>query len=457
MTQEAVKRSNSNTQIGRSLPNDLEAEEALLGAMLLSKEAIAEALEITRASDFYKPAHAEIFQAIIELYQRGEPVDTVTVADELKRKDLSDFTGGIGALMELQSNTPSIGSAAYYAKIVEEHAILRRLIQIANEIAEMGYSLPSDVAEVLDKAESLVFGVAERRSKDTAKRIYDLLSEAMDELEALIERGTSLIGVPTGFRGLDELLAGLQKSNLIIVGARPSMGKTSFALGIALNVAVQEHKPVLIFSLEMSHMEITQRLLASYAKVDANRLRTGKLTNSEWQKISAAISPLGEAPIYIDDNPMVSVMDIRAKARRLFSKEQGLGLVIVDYLQLMTGREKAENRQVEVAEISRGLKILARELGVPVMALSQLSRSLEQRADKQPVLADLRESGSLEQDADVVMFIYREDFYDKASTEKGTADIIVAKHRNGPTGKVKLIFREQYTRFDDPETSADIY
>jgi replicative DNA helicase len=457
MRQEAVKRSNSNTQIGRSLPNDLEAEEALLGAMLLSKEAIAEALEIARASDFYKPAHAEIFQAIIELYQRGEPVDTVTVADELKRKDLSDFTGGIGALMELQSNTPSIGSAAYYAKIVEEHAILRRLIQIANEIAEMGYSLPSDVAEVLDKAESLVFGVAERRSKDTAKRIYDLLSEAMDELEALIERGTSLIGVPTGFRGLDELLAGLQKSNLIIVGARPSMGKTSFALGIALNVAVQEHKPVLIFSLEMSHMEITQRLLASYAKVDANRLRTGKLTNSEWQKISAAISPLGEAPIYIDDNPMVSVMDIRAKARRLFSKEQGLGLVIVDYLQLMTGREKAENRQVEVAEISRGLKILARELGVPVMALSQLSRSLEQRADKQPVLADLRESGSLEQDADVVMFIYREDFYDKASTEKGTADIIVAKHRNGPTGKVKLIFREQYTRFDDPETSADIY
>jgi replicative DNA helicase len=431
---------------GRVPPHNLEAEESLLGAMLLSRDAIASAVETCSADDFYKPAHGHIFEAITNLYGHGEPADPVTVADELRRADLLEAIGGVGILSSLQANTPATSNAARYARIVEEHALLRRLIGVAGEIAEMGYSVPEDIAQVVDEAETLVFKVAQRRVADTLKPIKELLEESLDRLEALFDRGEAITGVPTGYVDLDEQLAGLQPSNLLIVGARPGMGKTSFALGMVANAAMEAQTPVLFFSLEMSHSEISQRLLCAEARVDATRMRNGRLHESDWPKITHAIGRLAEAPIFIDDNPNVTVMDIRAKARRMKSRD-GLGLVVVDYLQLMSGRARAENRQVEVSEISRSLKILARELEVPVVALSQLSRNLEMRADKRPVLADLRESGSLEQDADVVMFIYRDELYDPESSDRGTAEVIVAKHRNGPTGKTQLAFLDHYTRF----------
>ncbi|MGQ0520501.1 MAG: replicative DNA helicase [Actinomycetota bacterium] len=431
---------------GRSVPADLHAEESLLGAMLLSKDAVVEAVQICAADDFYKPAHGHVFDAITSLYARGEPGDPVTVADELRRAGLLDAVGGTPVLISLQANTPAIGNAPRYARIVEEHALLRRLIGVASEIAELGYEIPEDVGAAIDKAETLVFQLGQRRVADTMAPLRDLLEKSLDHLEALYERGESITGTPTGFTDLDERLAGLQPSNLIILGARPSMGKTSFALNIVAHAAMHARTPVLMFSLEMSNHEITQRLLCAEARVDATRMRNGRLVETDWPKISHAIGRLGEAPIFVDDNPNLTIMDIRAKARRLKSRE-GLGLVVVDYLQLMTGRTNAENRQVEVSEISRGLKILARELEVPVIALSQLSRGLEARADKRPMLADLRESGSLEQDADVVMFLYRDEVYNAESPDRGTAEVIVSKHRNGPTGVLQLAFLSQYTRF----------
>jgi replicative DNA helicase len=388
---------------GRVPPHDLDAEESLLGAMLLSRDAIAAALECCKAEDFYKPAHGHIFSAVTALYIRGEAADPVTVVDELRRSGLLDAVGDQSVLLSLQVNTPSPGNASYYAKIVEELALLRGLISVAGEIAELGYSVPEDVTEVVDRAESLVFDVAQRRVIDSMASLRDLLAESLDHLESLYNRGETITGVPTGFVDLDERLAGLQKSNLVVVGARPSMGKTSLALGIVAHAAVHARIPVLLFSLEMSHLELTQRLLCSEARVDATRMRNGRLHEADWPKISEAIGRLGDAPIYIDDNPNVTVMDIRAKARRLKARE-GLGLVVVDYLQLMTGhqRSRAENRQVEVSEISRGLKVLARELDIPVLALSQLSRNLEMRQDKRPVLADLRESGCLTSDTRIL-------------------------------------------------------
>ncbi|HEX9968576.1 MAG TPA: replicative DNA helicase, partial [Acidimicrobiales bacterium] len=405
-----------------------------------------DAVQIVDADDFYKPAHGHVFAAITSLYGQGEPVDPVTVADELRRADLLDHIGGSATLVTLQANTPAISNAGRYARIVEEHALLRRLIGVAGEIAELGYDVPDDVAGAVDRAESMVFEVAQRRVTDTTKPLRDLLAASLDRLEALYDRGDAITGVPTGFVDLDDRLSGLQPSNLIIVGARPAMGKTSFALNLAAHAAMEGGVPTLIFSLEMSHLEITQRLICAEARVEATRMRNGRLHDSDWGKISHAIGRLGEAPIYIDDNPMITVMDIRAKARRLKSRE-GLGLVVIDYLQLMSGRSNAENRQVEISEISRGLKILARELNVPVIALSQLSRQLEMRADKRPQLADLRESGALEQDADVVMFLYRDEVYNSESPDRGTAEVIVSKHRSGPTGVTQLAFLDHYTKF----------
>jgi replicative DNA helicase len=430
----------------RAIPHDLDAEESLLGAMLLSREAIAEGVRVCTAADFYKPAHGHVFDAIISLYGQGEPADPVTVADELRRAGLLEAVGGPGVLISLQSNTPAISNAARYARIVEEHALLRRLIGVAAEIAELGYSVPDDVTAAVDQAESMVFEVAQRRGVDSLVPLRQLLNDALDNLESLYERGDAITGLPTGYQELDEHLAGLQPSNLMIVGARPGAGKTSFALGLAAHAAMARRLPVLVFSLEMSHLEITQRLLCGEARVDSSRMRTGRLQERDWAQIQHALGRLGEAPLYVDDSANTTVMDIRAKARRLKSKE-GLALVVVDYLQLMTGRQTAENRQVEVSEISRGLKILARELDIPVVALSQLSRNLEMRADKRPVLADLRESGSLEQDADVVLFIYRDELYNPDSPDRGQAEVIVAKHRNGPTGVCRLAFLENYARF----------
>jgi len=434
---------------GRVPPHNLEAEESVLGAMLLSRDAIAAAMENCRAEDFYKASHGYIFEAITSLFGRGEPADWVTVTEELRRRELLESIGDTSVFVTLQANTPSIGNAEYYAKIVEELALLRRLVAVAGEISELGYSVPEDVSEVLDRAESLVFDVAQRRVVDTMTPLEDLLGATLDHLEHLFSRSETVTGLATGYTDLDEQLAGLQPSNLVVVGARPAMGKTAFALGMVANAGVKLKKPVLLFSLEMSHMELTQRLLSSEARVDASRMRTGKLRESDWPKIGNAISRMSEAPIYIDDNPNLTVMDIRARARRLKSRE-GLSLVVIDYLQLMTGRHGSENRQVEVSEISRGLKILARELEVPVVALSQLSRNLEGRPDKRPMLADLRESGSIEQDADVVLFLYRDEVYNPDATETaGTAEVIVAKHRNGPTGTTRLAFIGHHARFDN--------
>jgi len=432
---------------GRVPPHNLAAEESLLGAMLLSRTAIDVASESVSPSDFYKPAHGHIYEAITSLSAQGEPVDPVTVADELARHDVLDAIGGPATLINLQAATPATSSAARYAKIVEEHSLLRGLIGVAGEIAEMGYEIPDDVPKTIDRAETLVFEIAQHRQTDSMSRLHDLLDQTLDSLEALYERGDAITGTPTGFTDFDELTAGLQPNALIVVGARPGMGKTSFAMGMAGHAALEAAKPVLFFSLEMSRVELSQRLLCSEARVDSTKVRNGRLSDDDWRRISHAIGRLSDAPLWIDDNPNVTVMEIRAKARRLQSKVGPLGMVVVDYIQLMTGNSRAENRQVEVAEISRGLKILARELQCPVVALAQLNRSLEQRADKRPMLSDLRESGSLEQDADVVVFLYRDEHYNTDSADRGTAEVLVAKHRAGPTGMVRLAFLDHYTKF----------
>jgi replicative DNA helicase len=431
----------------RTTPNNLQAEESLLGAMLLSREAIAAGTEIVRAEHFYKPAHAHVFEAIATLYSAGEPADPITVAEELNRAGLLDAVGGAAALVALQASAPAISNARRYAEIIEELALLRSMISTAGEIAELGYSLPDDVAKAVDQAESMIFNLAQHRVASSTASVHELLGETLDRLEQLYERGEAITGTPTGYVDLDEILAGLQPNALVVIGARPAMGKTSFALGMAAHAALAAHKPSLVFSLEMSRLEITQRLLSSEARVDAGRMRTGKLSEADWEKLGRAVGPLAEAPIWIDDNPNVTVMEIRSKARKLKSQVGDLGLVVVDYVQLMTGRSGAESRQVEVAEISRGLKILAREIEAPVVALAQLNRGLEQRADKRPMLSDLRESGSLEQDADVVLFLYRDEVYHHDTQDQGIAEVIVAKHRSGPTGTVRLAFLGQYTKF----------
>jgi len=371
--------------------------------MLLSRDAIAVASEVLNPEDFYKPAHAHVFDAICALTAAGEPADTVTVADELRRAGVFDAIGGPATLVALQANTPATSNAAHYARIVEEHALLRRLISVSGEISEAAFDLPEDVVKTVDWAETRVFEVAQRRVTDSLASIHDLLDANLDHLEVLYTRGDAITGVPTGFTDLDELTSGLQPSSLVVLGARPSAGKTALALSIASNAAINSRRPVLVFSLEMSHLELTQRLLCAEARVDSKRVRNGKLSAADWEKIAHATGRLGDAPLWIDDNPNLTIMEIRSRARRLRAKVGDLGLIVVDYLQLMSGRSSAENRQVEVSEISRGLKILARELECPVLALSQLSRQLELRADKRPNHADLRESGCLTGDTRITL------------------------------------------------------
>lgn len=433
--------------IGKVPPHNIEAEASLLGAMLLTKDAIVDGSQLVEASHFYKPVHQAIFEAIRRLYEQGEAVDAITVNDELKRAGVDEAVAGTGALMALSAGTPAATNASHYARIVYEHAVLRKLITTAHEIADIGYSQPDDVEKAVDEAETMVFNVAQGRVTDSMTFMHELLGETLDDIERLYDRGDAITGTPTGFVDLDRITAGLQPSNLIVVGARPAMGKTSFGLGMAAHAAMVERRPVLLFSLEMSKLEISKRLLCSEAKVDATNIRNGRLKDDDWTKLAQAMGRLGDAQLWIDDDPNITVMDIRAKARRLKSKVGDMGLIVVDYLQLMTGRGSAENRQVEVSEISRGLKILARELDCPVIALSQLSRGLEQRSDKRPMLADLRESGAIEQDADVVMFLYRDDVYNPDSADMGQAEVLIAKHRSGPTGVVRLAWLPHYTRF----------
>ncbi len=384
-------------------PHSIDAEESLLGAMLLSEQAISAASSIVTAEDFYRPAHRHVFDAVQALYAAGQGVDPVTVADELSDAGVLESIGGPAALISLQARTPAITNAEYYAKIIEEKALLRRLITTANDVAELGYQPLDDIEKTIDSAESMMFSVAQRRQTDSLAALAPLLDRSLEQLEALYERGDSITGTPTGYTDLDHQLAGLQPGALIVVGARPAMGKTALALGIASHAAVREQRPVLFFSLEMGHLELTQRLVAAEARIDATKLRTGRLTDADWTKITKAMGRLGEGSLWIDDNPALTITEIRSKARRLQDKlGHPLGLIVIDYLQLMSGRGSAESRQVEVAEISRGLKVLARELEVPVMALSQLSRQLELRADKRPMLADLRESGCLVADTRVL-------------------------------------------------------
>lgn len=437
---------------GRVPPHNLNAEESLLGALLLSRDAVGAVAEMgLSVNDFYKPAHQYVYDAIRGLNATGQPIDAVTVADELRRAGLLDEIGGAEMLLELQNATPAISNASRYAKIVQDTAVLRRLIRVASDIAEIAYSEPDDVSRALDEAETKVFEVAEDRVIDSVQPLGELMPLAMDKLQETFERGNTITGLATGYNDLDELLSGLQPSTLNIVGARPAMGKTAFGLGLAVHAAQTAKVPVLVFSLEMGHTELTQRILSSEARVDSTKLRNGRLTESDWTKLGRAVGRL-EVPLYLDDNPRVTVMEIRAKARRLKSRE-GLGLIVIDYLQLMSGNN-SENRQLEVSEISRGLKILARELEVPIVALSQLSRNLESRSDKRPMLADLRESGSLEQDADVVMFLYRDEVYNNESPDKGSAEVIIAKHRSGPIGMRRLAFLGAYTRFDNAARSG---
>lgn len=568
-------------------PHSVEAEDSLLGAMLLSRDAITEALEVVDESDFFQPSLRHIFVSVLQLYAAGEPTDVVSVADLLRRNGLLEQVGGVERLLSLQASTPAITSASRYAQIVRDYALLRRLIAAATQIAEQAYAPPADVQELIDFAEAKILEVSRGNRADSATLLRDVLWDALEELEQLFAEGGAQTKVTsTGFRDLDEKLSGLHRSNLVIVGARPGMGKTSFALSMASKVANSLAQPVLIFSLEMSRIEIGQRLLAAEAKVDSVKIRTGRLTEKEWDRISHAAGRLADRRIYIDDDPNITVLDVRARARRLRAQE-GLGLVVVDYLQLMSSRRNVESRQVEVSEISRGLKLLARELDVPVVALSQLSRNLETRHDKRPQLADLRESGclawetrimladgsevpigllwskghtglevlgvddrgevvrakarravatgvrdlvcidfadgtrlratashplrtkegfapagalppgtevlgvddrgevvaravtgswplgrelvfdmevpglhsfvaeglsvhnSLEQDADVVLFIYRDEAYREDSPDRGVAEVIIAKHRNGPTGTVTLAFIENWALFVD--------
>jgi len=385
---------------GRVPPHNLEAEESLLGAMLLSRDAITAAVEArVDASDFYKPAHGHVFEAVMALYGQGEPVDPVTVAEELRRAELLDALGGKPTLLRIQAGTPASANAGHYAGIVSELALLRRLIAVAGDIAEMGYEAPDDVTETLDRAESLVFEVAERRVAESLVGISDSLQSTLDQIESLYGRDSDITGVPTGYLELDDLLLGLQPSTLITVAARPGAGKTSFALGAAANVALVSRRPTLFFSMEMGNLELTKRLLAAEARVEAKKLWTGNIPETDWTRLSHAVGRLAEAPLFIDDNPHCTVMEMRAKARRVKARHGDLGMVVVDYLQLMSsGVRRPESRQVEVSDLSRGLKILARELECPVMALSQLNRQLEYRQDKRPMLADLRESGCMTAD-----------------------------------------------------------
>jgi replicative DNA helicase len=443
------RRSSPARTDGRVPPHNLDAEESLLGALLLSRDVVGTVAELgLQVEHFYKPSHQHIYASIRGLMASGQPVDVVTVADELRRNGLLDEVGGAQMLMDLQNATPAVSNATRYAKIVQDTALLRRMITVASEIAEIAYTEPDDVTKALDEAETKVFEVAEDRVIDTTRPLSELLTPAFDKLQETYDRGDVITGTATGFNDLDEIMSGLQPSTLNIVGARPAMGKTAFGLGIATHVATTAKKPVLFFSLEMGHAELTQRILSSEARVDSQKLRTGRLVDTDWSKIGRALNRL-EVPLYLDDNPRVTVMEIRAKARRMKARHGGLALVVIDYLQLMSGGSNSENRQLEVSEISRGLKILARELDTPIIALSQLSRTLETRADKRPMLADLRESGSLEQDADVVMFLYRDEVYNRESPDKGSAEVIIAKHRSGPTGVVRLVFNGAYTKFDN--------
>jgi replicative DNA helicase len=437
------------TIIERLPPHNLEAEQSLLGSLLIDRDAIIRVAAFLRPEDFYTVANGTIYRAILDLYNRREPTDFITLSDELQRRGQYELGGGLSYLSSLLNVVPTAVHVEYYARIVERSSTLRRLIDAGTEIVDIGFRDGIETEEALDAAERAIFTVSQARQTKDFVSMGEVLDRFFDQIDYLQQHRGEVVGVATGFSDLDQLTGGLQRSDLIIVAARPSMGKTSLALGMAYGAAIGHQKTVGIFSLEMSAEQLVQRVLSMETGVDSHRLRLGQIDDGEWDRISRAFGRLSEAPIFIDDAAGASIMDIRSKARRL-QAEQGLDIVIVDYLQLMSGR-RSENRVQEISEISRGLKGLARELNVPVVALSQLSRAVETRADHKPMLSDLRESGSIEQDADIVMFIYREDKYEEDTEKKGIAEIILAKHRNGPVGSVNLRFFDRTARFADLE------
>ena len=438
----------------KAIPANLEAEQAVLGSLLIDPDAIVKIASFLRPKDFYRERHAWLYEAMFSLHERHEPLDFITVVDELERRGQIEEIGGPAFIADLISTTPTAMYVDFYARIVERTAVLRRLITAATEIVELAYDESQEVDQVVDRAEQIIFNVSESRIHRDLTPIRAIMGDVIDNIDFLSRHQDQLMGVPTGFALLDRYLGGLQKSDLIILAARPAMGKTSLALNIAQNAAAQNQR-VAVFSLEMSSEQLVHRLLSTKTGIDSHRLRLGAIDDeNEWTILITAANDLANTGIYIDDTPAASVTEIRTKARRLYS-ETGLDLILIDYMQLMSGQSgagfKNENRQQEISFISRSLKSLARELNVPVIALSQLSRAVESRADKRPMLSDLRESGSIEQDADVVLFIYRDDYYDEASERQNIADVIIAKHRHGSTGTISLLFRKELTQFSDLE------
>jgi replicative DNA helicase len=452
MANGAAVAATSTIQVAPVPPQNLDAEESVLGAMMLSPGAIAAVSEVLDPDgrEFYREGHAKMYRASLALYAKGEPVDAITLVNELDERGDLEAVGGTARVHELAALVPASANARHYAQIVQETATLRGLIRAGGEISRLGWERPGDASELVDQAEQIVFELSQQRATSEFSHIDQLLKESFERITALYELGADVTGVPSGFRDLDRLTSGFQEGNLIIVAARPGMGKSALGLGIAANIAVRHTRPVGLFTLEMSKAEVTQRLMCAEAKVELHRLRTGRLASEDWPRLTAACDRLAKAPIYVDDTGSITLMEIRSKARRLKSKHPDLGVILVDYLQLMTSGTSAENRVQEVSQISRSLKVLARDLDVPIIAMSQLSRAVEQRHDKRPILSDLRESGSIEQDADIVCFIYRDDYYNpEDSPDPGVAEVIIGKHRNGPTDKVKLSFISQYAKFAD--------
>ena len=434
-------------ELGKIPPNDVESEQAVIGSMLTDKEAVSAAIEVLKPEDFYREDNRTIFEAILNLYGRSEPIDIITLKSELSSMGKFEAVGGLEYIAELPDKVPTTANVEQYIKIVEEKSVLRNLIKTANEIITLGYDQTQEVDGIIDGAEKKIFEVMQKKNQKGYTPIKDILVETFTELEQLYNQKQRITGIPTGFSDLDFRTSGLHNSDLILVAARPAMGKSAFALNIATNAAVRAKVPVAIFSLEMSKEQMTSRILCSEAMVDSNKVRTGKIDDEEWSKLAAASGELSEANIYIDDTPGISIMEIRAKCRKM-KIEKNIGLVVIDYLQLVQGSGKrGGSREQEIAEISRSLKILAKEINVPVIALSQLSRAPEQRPDHRPMLSELRESGSIEQDADIVMFLYRDDYYNEDSEKKNIAEVILAKHRAGSTGTVELLWLGNYTKF----------
>jgi len=439
-----------DTSLHRVPPQNIEAEQSIIGGILLDNQYLNAVLEVLEGGDFYSESHRRIFAAILELDNKGEPSDLITLSNALKEKNQLDHVGGLAYLTSLVDNVPSAANIAYYAKIVKEKAILRRLIGTATDILKKSYDTGADINSVLDESEHAIFEISEKKIRPAFFSIKDLIKDSFKTIESLYERKEFVTGVPTGFEKIDDMTSGLQNSELIIIAGRPSMGKTALALDIARHAALEVGIPVALFSLEMAKEQLAIRLLSSEAKVDSQRIRRGFLGETDWPKLTTAAGRLSEAPIFIDDTPAIIALEMKAKARRLMA-EAGLGLIILDYLQLMRSGANKDSREQEISEISRSLKSLAKELRVPVVALSQLNRRVEDRTNRRPQMADLRESGAIEQDADLIAFIYRDEVYNRSedNPEKGIAEIIIGKQRNGPTGIVKLIFLEKYTRFEN--------